>query len=252
MSGPSGSSADRRRRAVVTGAASGIGRSVVERFHAAGVDTIGVDRNPVDGLVSSFDRVDLSDRDAVAALCDRLAAESPPVDVLVNVAGIFESNAAAGFDPETFWHTLTVNLYAPTALAAALGRGMAERGWGRIVSISSVHALASAPESLAYGASKTGLLGVTRALAIEFGRRDVLVNAVAPGFVSTPMSIVDGENELETTWFRDLCAEGGRLPIGRAAQPSEIAATVDWLTSPDNTYVTGAVLVADGGLTIAL
>ena len=196
--------------------------------------------------------MDLGDRVALAALCERLAAEEPPVDVLVNVAGVFESSAAAGFDPDTFWHTLTVNLYAPTALATALGRGMAERGWGRIVNLSSVHAFASAPDSLAYGASKTGLLGVTRALAVEFGRRNVLVNAVAPGFVRTAMSVVDGENELEADWFRDLYIEGGGLPLGRAAEPPEIAATVDWLTSADNTYVTGAVLVADGGMTITL
>lgn len=241
-----------RRRALVTGAASGIGRAVVARLHAEGLDVIGVDRDPVGGPASASHRVDLGDRDAVATLCEQLVAQTSPIDVLVNVAGVFEPSAAASFDPDVFWHTLTVNLYAPTALAAALGRGMAQRGWGRIVNVTSVHTLVSAPDSLAYGASKNGLAGVTRALAIEWARSGVLVNAVAPGFVDTAMSVIDGENELHTAWFRDLYVEGGQLPLGRGAEPPEIATTIAWLVSPENTYVTGATLVADGGLTITL
>jgi NAD(P)-dependent dehydrogenase (short-subunit alcohol dehydrogenase family) len=239
-----------QRRAVVTGAASGIGRAVAEQLSRAGLDVIGIDRDPIDAPAAR--QVDLGDRDALGALCESLAAEQPCIDVLVNVAGVFQPSSAATFDPDVFWRTLEVNLYAPTALAAALGRGMCARGWGRVVTVTSVHALVSAPDSLAYGASKTGLTGVTRALAIEWAPHGVLVNAVAPGFVDTAMSVVDGENELESSWFKDLYVEGGRLPLGRAAQPREIAAAIGWLVSPENTYVTGATIVADGGLTVTL
>jgi NAD(P)-dependent dehydrogenase (short-subunit alcohol dehydrogenase family) len=95
-------------------------------------------------------------------------------------------------------------------------------------------------------------VGITRALAVEWARSNVLVNAVAPGFTATGMSVVNGENELESDWFRQIYVDGGRLPIGRAADPAEIAALIAWLVSAQNTYVTGATLVADGGMTVRM
>jgi len=214
------------------------------------MDVIGVDRNPIEGETFSSKLVDLGDRAALRSLCDDLTREDPAIDVLVNVAGIFAENEPGGFDPDTFWQNLEVNLYAPTVLATSLGAAMRERRWGRIVNVSSVEALLSQPGSLGYGASKAGLASVTRTLAIESATDGVLVNAVAPGFTSTAMSVIDGVNELETDSFRQTYGDAGQLPIGRAAEPEEIAVAIAWLASPENSYVTGATLVADGGLTI--
>lgn len=237
-------------RALVTGAASGIGRAVARRLAAQGRDVIGIDRNPVEGETFASRVIDLADRAALAELCDALIGEDPPVDVLVNVAGIFDANEPGDFDAAAFWRNLEVNLYAPTVLATSLGAGMRARGWGRIVNVSSVEALLSQPGSLGYGASKAALASVTRTLAIESAPDGVLINAVAPGFTNTGMSIIDGVNELEADAFRATYIDAGQLPIGRAAEPAEIAEAIAWLASAENSYVTGATLVADGGLTI--
>jgi NAD(P)-dependent dehydrogenase (short-subunit alcohol dehydrogenase family) len=242
---------DRERlRAVVTGAASGIGRAVARRLTAEGIDVTGIDRDSVEGESFAALAVDLSDRNQVMELGAQLSEDKVPVDVLVNVAGIFEANETASFDPDVFWRNIEINLYAPTVLAVTLANGMRDRGWGRIVNVSSVAALLSEPGSLAYGASKAALTSVTRTLAIESAPRGVLVNAVLPGFTNTPMAVVDGVDEHQTESFLATYVEAGQLPIGRPAEPEEVASAIVWLASEDNTYVTGAMLVADGGLAI--
>jgi len=127
---------------------------------------------------------------------------------------------------------------------------MAERGYGRIVNITSIHGRFGEELALSYDTAKGGLEQATRTLAIELSRRGVLVNAIAPGFVSTRMSVVDGVNELEGEWFRNIYVDNGKLPIRRHAEPREIAVQVAWLASERNTYVTGQVLTVDGGVTV--
>src|SRR5439155_3027345 len=105
-------------------------------------------------------------------------------------------------------------------------------------------------QSLAYDTSKAGLEGATRTLAVELGPHGVLVNALAPGFVRTRMSIVNGEDELESEWFRSVYVEHRKLPLRRPAQPAEIAAHAAWLCSQENSYVTGQSLPVDGGLSV--
>jgi NAD(P)-dependent dehydrogenase (short-subunit alcohol dehydrogenase family) len=126
---------------------------------------------------------------------------------------------------------------------------MAKRGYGRIVNVTSINGAFGERGGLAYDAAKAGLDQATRTLAIEYGGRGVLCNAVAPGFVETRMSLVDGVLETETEEFAQVYVEGGRLPLGRAAQPEEIGGLVAWLCSSDNTYVTAQVIRIDGGLT---
>ena len=135
-------------------------------------------------------------------------------------------------------------------LATRAARGMAERGYGRIVNITSVHGEFGEETALSYDAAKGGLNQATRTLAVELSRHGILVNAVAPGFVNTRMAVVDGRNELESDWFREIYVENGKLPIRRYAEPEEIAAPVAWLASDQNTYVTGQVVTVDGGLTV--
>jgi 3-oxoacyl-[acyl-carrier protein] reductase len=239
------------RVALVTGAANGIGRAIAERFAAEGARVAAVDVEPlpeVAGGVTAF-RFDLAETDRLASLLAETEEAVGPLDVLVNNAGIFEPARAADLTLDAYRRVLAVDLDAAVFLAAAAGRRMAERGYGRIVNVSSIHARLGEEGSLAYDVAKAGLEAATRTLAIEFGRHGVLVNAVAPGFVATRMSVVDGRNELESEWFATVYVEHGKLPLRRAAEPGEVAAHVAWLASDRNTYVTGQALAVDGGLT---
>jgi NAD(P)-dependent dehydrogenase (short-subunit alcohol dehydrogenase family) len=146
---------------------------------------------------------------------------------------------------------LAVNLDAPVFLARTAARGMIGRGYGRIVNITSIHGEVGEETALSYDIAKAGLNQATRTLAIELGPHGVLVNAIAPGFVATRMSLrQDGRSELESDWFQDVYVKYGKLPLRRAAEPAEIASHVAWLASEQNTYLTGQVVTVDGGLTV--
>jgi 3-oxoacyl-[acyl-carrier protein] reductase len=233
------------RHALVTGAANGIGKAVAERFRAEGARVTGVDVEHGADL-----RFDLSETERLPELVEAAESANGPLDVLCSVAGIFDAVWAVEITVEQYRRVLAVNVDAPILLAALCGRGMAARGYGRIVSVTSIHARFGEEQSLAYDVAKAGLEGGTRTLAIELGPHGVLVNAVAPGFVSTRMSIVNGQNELESEWFRTVYVENRKLPLRRPAQPEEIAAHCAWLCSEQNTYVTGQSLGVDGGLSV--
>jgi NAD(P)-dependent dehydrogenase (short-subunit alcohol dehydrogenase family) len=233
------------RHALVTGAANGIGRAVAERFRAEGAVVSGVDREQ--GAEFQFD---LADTERIPALVDGVEAEHGPVEVLVSVAGVYEPARAVEMTLDSYRRVLAVNLDAPIVLAQRCGRGMAERGYGRILSVTSIHGEFGEELSLSYDASKAGLNGATRTLAIELGPQGVLVNALAPGFVRTRMSVVQGQDELESEWFKTVYIENRKLPLRRAAEPPEIAAHAAWLCSEENTYLTGQIVRVDGGVTV--
>ena len=240
------------RRALVTGGANGIGRAIVERFVAEGAAVATVDVEPVDDLdanVVAFQR-DLAETEGLDTLVDEVEETLGPLDVLVNNAGIFEPALAVDLSLTSYRRVLAVNLDAPIFLASRAARGMMSRGYGRIVNITSIHGRFGEELALSYDAAKGGLEQATRTLAIELSRHGVLVNAVAPGFVATRMSVVDGVNELDSEWFHDVYVRYGKLPMRRYAQPSEIASQVAWLASSENSYVTGQVLTVDGGVTV--
>jgi NAD(P)-dependent dehydrogenase (short-subunit alcohol dehydrogenase family) len=233
------------RHAVVTGAVNGIGRAIAERFRVEGAKVSGVDME--EGAEFRFD---LARVDELDDLVSEIEHRSGRIDVLCSVAGIFLPVWAVEMTLEQYRSVLAVNLDAPILLATRCGRGMADRGYGRILSITSIHGQRGEERSLPYDVSKAGLEGGTRTLAIELGPRGVLVNALAPGFVNTRMSIVDGKNELESEWFEVVYREHRKLPLRRAAEPAEIAAHAAWLCSDQNTYLTGQVITVDGGVTI--
>jgi NAD(P)-dependent dehydrogenase (short-subunit alcohol dehydrogenase family) len=135
-------------------------------------------------------------------------------------------------------------------LATTVARGMAERRYGRIVNVTSIHGRFAAEAALAYAAAKGGLEQATRNLAVDLAPRGILVNAVAPGFISTRMSVIDGVHERDTAWFRTVYVEHGKLPLRRHAEPDEVAGAVVWLASDENSYVTGQSLGVDGGLSV--
>jgi 3-oxoacyl-[acyl-carrier protein] reductase len=163
---------------------------------------------------------------------------------------MFIPEAVADLTPAAYRRQLGVMLDGPVWLARAAGLHMARNGGGRIVNVTSIHASNSERTALSYDAAKGGLEAATRTLALELGEHGVLVNSLAPGFVRTRMSVVNGVDELEGDWFKDNYVESGRLPVRRAAEPSEIAGVVSFLVSQDNTYTNGARVVVDGGLTV--
>jgi NAD(P)-dependent dehydrogenase (short-subunit alcohol dehydrogenase family) len=239
------------RGVLVTGAANGIGRATAARLAAAGARVCAVDREEAPAPQGGAAIVaDLADLEALPALVARAEEEVGPLDALVNVAGIYEPTPLAGLTAEALGRTLAVNMQAPILLAAAAASGMAERGYGRIVNVTSVHARFSALDAIAYDTSKAGLEGATRTLAIELAASGVLVNAVAPGFVATRMALSEeGRNVLESGPLHRVYIDEGRLPQRRSATADEVAGCILWLAGPANTYVTAQTVTIDGGLT---
>jgi NAD(P)-dependent dehydrogenase (short-subunit alcohol dehydrogenase family) len=233
------------RVALVTGAANGIGAAIAARFAAEGAKVAAVDREPVSGNVprSRTWTYDLADVAGLPALVEEVERAVGPLDILVNCAAMTIERPALELTLDQWRTVVTVDLEAPVFLAIAAARSMAERGYGRIVNITSVHGAHGAEGCIAYDASKAALNNATRTLAVELAPRGVLVNALAPGFVHTRVADPDAE------WFREVYVRQRKLPLGRQAQPNEIAAHVAWLASDQNTYMTGEVVTVDGGLT---
>ena len=239
---------ERQPVAVVTGAANGIGEAVTARLREDGMLVVGLDMEPC--VQGPSIEVDVSDIERHDGLIEQIATDHGPVKALVNVAGMFIPEAVADLTPAAYRRQLGVMLDGPIWLARAAGLHMARNGGGRIVNVTSIHASNSERTALSYDAAKGGLEAATRTLALELGEHGVLVNSLAPGFVRTRMSVVNGVDELEGNWFKDNYVESGRLPVRRAAEPSEIAGVVSFLVSDDNTYTNGARIVVDGGLTV--
>jgi 3-oxoacyl-[acyl-carrier protein] reductase len=235
---------------MVTGAANGIGRAIALRLHGDGFHVAAADIEPVEPAagVTGY-QLDVADLDAHEPLLGRIEQELGPLAALVNVAGISLPEPIDRLTLDAYRRQHAVLMDGPVWLARSAGLRMAARGSGRIVSITSIHSTNGEAGSLAYDSAKAGLEAATRALAIGLGPRGVLVNSLAPGFVRTRMSVVNGVDELDSSWFRDIYQGHGKLPLRRPAEPDEIASAVSYLVSASNTYVTGQRMVVDGGLT---
>ncbi|MCX7346448.1 MAG: 3-oxoacyl-ACP reductase FabG, partial [Alphaproteobacteria bacterium] len=162
------------------------------------------------------------------------------VDILVNNAGITRDGLAMRMKDEDWNAVIDVNLTAGFRLARAAMRGMMKKRWGRIVNITSVVGVTGNPGQANYVASKAGVIGLTKSLAQELASRNVTVNAVAPGFIATPMTDVLNDKQREGIL--------GRVPAGRLGSPDEIAAAVLYLVSDEAGYVTGQTLHVNGGM----
>ena len=217
------------RTALITGAARGIGRAIADLFVGKGARVITPTRQELDLL--SNDDIDCYCRDL-----------SVPIDILVNNAGINPLAGADGFSDIDLEATLQVNLAAPMRLIRALTPGMCARRYGRIVNISSIWSGVAKPKRFVYATTKAGINGMTRALSVEVASSGVLVNAIAPGFVNTELT---RRNNSEETLKK--IAES--IPVGRLAEPQEIAEMVAFLCSVRNSYLTGQTIFVDGGFT---
>jgi len=215
------------RSVLITGASRGIGQAIAERFAAADFHVIAPPRG----------EVDLSSPVAVRDWLSRFDAD---VDVLVNNAGENKPSAFESIALEDWQRILSTNLTAAFLLMQHFAPRMAARGWGRIVNVSSCYSFLARPGRAAYGASKSALNAITRTAALEYGPRNVLVNAIAPGFVETEMTLRNNAPDA-------IAQIAAQTALGRLAQPREIAESAFFLGSDANTYITGQLLVIDGG-----
>lgn len=231
--------------AIVTGAASGIGRATALRFAEEGARVVAADleldrvRAVLGDAVLALD-VDVADPASVSELFARTKDEHGRVDVLAHFAGITRDAMASKLELDAWEEVLRVNLTGTFLTARAAAVEMRAGGGGSIILTSSRSYLGNIGQSN-YAASKGGVVSLTRTLALEYGKWNVRVNALAPGYIETPMTAAIPER------VRHLALEG--TPLGRAGRPEEVAAATLFLASEDASYITGIVLAIDGGRT---
>jgi NAD(P)-dependent dehydrogenase (short-subunit alcohol dehydrogenase family) len=224
--------------AIVTGGASGIGAATVEVLKGAGATVIAWDLNDGPGVVGT----DIRDLASVEKAADAAVAEHGKVDILVNCAGIITDNLPADqVDPEDFRRTYDVNVVGSFNCARALYPTLKATGAGAIVNVASQAALVSLPDQAAYSASKGAVAALTRSLAIDWAADNIRVNAVAPTFVRTELTVPIFSNpEVEKRVME-------HTPLGRLPEPEEIAAAIVYLCTPAARCITGVTLPVDSG-----
>jgi 3-oxoacyl-[acyl-carrier protein] reductase len=236
------------RTALVTGSTRGIGRAIADALTEAGAKVAVVGRDQakaaevaeaVGGSAQGFG-ADVSDPASVVALVEGVEAAFGQIDILVNNAGLTRDNILFRIKDDDWDMVLDANLRGAFIAIRAASRGMMKRRWGRIINIASIVGITGNKGQANYAASKAGLIGLTKSVAKELGSRNILVNAVAPGFIETDMTAA------MTPEAR--AALSGQIPLDRLGSPKDIAGTVAFLASEHAAYITGQVLVVDGGM----
>jgi NAD(P)-dependent dehydrogenase (short-subunit alcohol dehydrogenase family) len=218
------------RTVLLTGGSRGIGAAIAAELTARGHRVMAPARA----------ELDLGSAASIEAFLGR--QRELPVDILVNNAGINFLRGVAELDAETWQSMLQTNLTAALRLIQTYAPGMAARGWGRILNISTIFSLVTRERRAAYSMTKAALNALTRSTAVEFGPGGVLANALAPGYVDTALTRQNNSPEA-------IAAFTAAIPLRRMAQTGELAKTAAFLVSEDNTYITGQTVVMDGGFT---
>ncbi len=236
------------RTALVTGSTRGIGRAIAETLAGAGarVAIVGRDQTraadvaaTIGGSAQGF-AADVGDPASVVALVEAVESAFGQIDILVNNAGLTRDNILFRIKDDDWDTVLDANLRGAFIAIRSASRGMMKRRWGRIINIASIVGITGNKGQANYAASKAGLIGLTKSVAKELGSRNILVNAVAPGFIETDMTAA------MTPEAR--AALSGQIPLARLGRPQDVAGTVAFLASEHAAYITGQVLVVDGGM----
>ncbi len=220
----------KKRKVLLTGGSRGIGEAIKNELAGAGYEVVAPERA----------ELDLADDKSLARFLEKNQGAS--FDILINVAGINNISPLEAIKDNDIDEMMAVNLVGPLKLARMASAGMKQKKWGRIVNISSIFGVVSKEKRTVYSATKFGINGITKALAVELGPYNILVNSVCPGYTETELTRKNvGEED------RKIILPN--IPLRRFAQPDEIAKVVRFLVSEDNTYLTGQIIIADGGFT---
>lgn len=245
------------KKVLITGAASGIGRATAIRFATEGWNVClnDIQTEKLDAVLSELPGDNhlafagsYAEPGTILQLEKRISERWGKLDVLVNCAGVSGPTDLLTMEPQQ-WRGIFDIMVNGCLLISRMSIGLMT-GQGRIIQITSIHGERAERYGSSYSMAKAAINQFCRSMALELADRNILVNAIAPGFVNTPMSVTDGENELDTQWFRDNYIEGNHLPLRRAASPEEISGVAFFLAGKDASYITGQVITVDGGLTI--
>jgi NAD(P)-dependent dehydrogenase (short-subunit alcohol dehydrogenase family) len=245
---------------LVTGAGQGLGRAVCREMAAEGATVVLLERNAkslaavteeirnAGGTASPYE-LDVTDYDRYASVVADVARRLRRIDVLVNNAAINPPTRTILDDTLDEWRrTISINLEAVYMGSKLVAPHMVAQKDGRIIHVASIQGFASSGDCGSYNAAKGGIIAYTKSMAVELGRHGILVNAVAPGFMTTPMSVVNGVDETTTPDFIEWYVTRRKIPLGRSGLPEDVSGTIVFLASDYCRYMTGQLLVVDGGL----
>ncbi len=239
--------------AIITGGTAGIGAAAAKKFAQEGAKVTVWARNAEkgkafveamakEGYTICFDAVDTSNYEQVVAATKIVFDANGKIDILINNAGITNDSTLKKMTPEQWQSVIDINLTGTFYCTKAVNQYMVEAGWGRIINVSSVVGLYGNFGQTNYVATKAGVIGMTKTLCRELGKKGVTVNAVAPGFIATDMVAKMPEDV--------LAGMVAKVPVGRLGKPEDIANAFCFLASDEAAYVNGAVLSVDGGMTV--
>ena len=239
----------------MTGGGRGIGKGISEKLLEYGARLLIAQRQPLEGDLATNPNVawfcvDLAEPSAPVAIAEAVEQRFGGADILVNNAGIMFERSLDEMSEEEWDKMMAINMRAPVFLAKALLGQMRRRGGGSIINIGSIEGIGSNPWHAAYCASKAGVHGFTRALAVDLGRDGIRCNAIAPGWINSDLS--DAYINIQANPEQARRGLLGLHPVGRTGEPQDIGGAVAFLASDDAAFITGQVLVVDGGRTAKL